>query len=339
MHDEKRRRAHLDGSSWLSLSPASPAAGCASSGAPAKTAGTESKRAASRAARRRQRRQASASAGAEQLIPKEKKRAISDDARADFEKAMERYQAARKGGMLRSASARASRARSSKSRTTARRWSRRASIRAPCCRSAGTKTTRSASGRGCPSTARPSPTSATWPGATATPARAESLFNRAVEVDPLHTIEARNNLAQISARQGPPRLVGRREEGLRRPGRQPPAHRAGARQQQPAGVLDAGVHLLRHEHAGDGQAGRQPGHQEGATRSRPASSTRRRPRRPAATRAARRARREARRPTPPRTTTAKLAKEVNVRRGRHRLHGRHEEEPGRWSTTPWAWSS
>src|SRR5262245_9628649 len=34
-------------------------------------------------------------AGAEQLIPKEKKRAITADQRADFEKAMKRYQEAR----------------------------------------------------------------------------------------------------------------------------------------------------------------------------------------------------------------------------------------------------
>ena len=42
-------------------------------------------------------------AGAEQIIPKEKKRAISADQRADFEKAMKRYQEAKKGdGMSRS---------------------------------------------------------------------------------------------------------------------------------------------------------------------------------------------------------------------------------------------
>src|SRR5262245_18296631 len=35
-------------------------------------------------------------AGAEQIIPKEKKRAISADQRADFDKAMQRYQAAKK---------------------------------------------------------------------------------------------------------------------------------------------------------------------------------------------------------------------------------------------------
>ena len=65
------------------------------------------------------------------------------------------------------------------------------------------------------------------------------------------------------ARQGAPRELVGREEAVRRPGGQPPAHRAGARQQQPAGVRDAGVHLLRDEHARDGEAGRQPGHQEG----------------------------------------------------------------------------
>src|SRR3954454_24385742 len=42
-------------------------------------------------------------AGADQIIPKEKKRAISADQRADFEKAMKRYQEAKKGdGMSRS---------------------------------------------------------------------------------------------------------------------------------------------------------------------------------------------------------------------------------------------
>ena len=45
-------------------------------------------------------RQTISKAGAEQIIPKEKKRAISADARADFEKAMKRYQAAKKVGGL-----------------------------------------------------------------------------------------------------------------------------------------------------------------------------------------------------------------------------------------------
>src|SRR6185312_3562649 len=39
-------------------------------------------------------------AGAADLIPKEKKRAISEDARADFDKAMSRYQSAKKSGGL-----------------------------------------------------------------------------------------------------------------------------------------------------------------------------------------------------------------------------------------------
>ena len=85
----------------------------------------------------------------------------------------------------------------------------------------------------------------------------------AIDDDPLHSVEARNNLAQILRDKARQAVEQRREEELRRPGGQQPAHRARARQQQPAGVLDAGVHLLRHEHAGDGQAGRQPGHQEG----------------------------------------------------------------------------
>ena len=44
---------------------------------------------------------------------------------------------------------------------------------------------------------RDRPTSATSPGRTASPGRAEQLFTRAIEADPLHTVEARNNLAQI----------------------------------------------------------------------------------------------------------------------------------------------
>ena len=78
------------------------AVGCGSSPAPkAKTAGNaedeetgtmggEADRAATRSARPAPR----------ELIPKEKKRAITEDQRADFEKAMQRYASAKKSGGL-----------------------------------------------------------------------------------------------------------------------------------------------------------------------------------------------------------------------------------------------
>jgi hypothetical protein len=87
------------------------------------------------------------------------------------------------------------------------------------------------------------------------PGRAESQFQKAISDDPLHSVEARNNIAQI-LRDKARKASSSEEKRIRRRRREQPAYGAGARQQQPAGVLHAGVHLLRHEHAGDGQAGR-----------------------------------------------------------------------------------
>ena len=158
------------------------------------------------------------------------------------------------------------------------------------------------------------PTSATSPGSTATRRGPSRCSPAPSQVDPLHTVEARNNLAQILRDKARQRLERRREEAVRRPGGQQPAHRAGARQQQPAGVLDAGVHLLRHEHAGDGQAGRQPGHQEGGRdRDRQVRGGEGRGgRRGQGRQGARRARRR-RRKAGDDDEGGKLAKEVNVR--------------------------
>ena len=169
-------------------------AGCASSGAPkAKRAGTESEDGLTEGSPTEH--GTISKAGADQLIPKEKKRAISEDARADFDKAMQKYAAARKTASP-GRSARAFRTRSSASPTTTRASWRPASIRAPCWPSAGAKTTRRGFGRGS-STAPPSATSVTWPGSTETWRRAEQLFTKAISDDPLHTVEARNNLARI----------------------------------------------------------------------------------------------------------------------------------------------
>ena len=109
------------------------------------------------------------------------------------------------------------------------------------------------------------------------PHEAESLFNKAIEVDPLHTVEARNNLAQILRDKARRASEPDEKKQYVQPGRQQPAHRARDRQQQPAGVLDAGVHLLRHEHARRWPSWSATRPSRRPTRSRPASSTRRRP--------------------------------------------------------------
>ena len=86
--------------------------------------------------------------GAEQIIPKEKKRNISADARADFEKAMKRYQDAKKGdGLSRSECSQRRRRVQARRRRQPRRWSRRASTRARCSTNAAARTRRRASGR------------------------------------------------------------------------------------------------------------------------------------------------------------------------------------------------
>ena len=203
-------------------------------------------------------------AGADQLIPKEKKR---DDHRRPARRLREGDEALPGGPRAtapsRAPSARASPTRSSASPTTTPACSRRASTRAPVLYECGRDDEAARIWERPASTARRSPTSATSPGRTTSTGRAESLFKQR---DRRRSAAQRRGAQQPRAdpaRQGAQGVEQRREEELRRPGGQQPAHGAGARQQQPAGVLHAGVHLLRHEHAGDGQAGRQPGHQEG----------------------------------------------------------------------------
>jgi tetratricopeptide (TPR) repeat protein len=135
-------------------------------------------------------------AGAEQLIPKEKKRAISADQRADFDKATERYEAAKKSGGI-SGSECASVSDAFKQVADA---------------SPGLPEARFNQGAVLAECGRQEDAARIWQGLNYGPAianlgymawkrgeptEAESLFNKAIETDPLHSVEARNNLAQI----------------------------------------------------------------------------------------------------------------------------------------------
>jgi tetratricopeptide (TPR) repeat protein len=135
-------------------------------------------------------------AGAAQLIPKEKKRAISADQRADFEKAMQRYEAAKKsGGVSGSECSSVSDA-----------------FKEVADSSPGLPEARFNQGAVLAECGRQEDAARIWQGLKYGPAianlgylawkrgeamEAESLFNRAIETDPLHSVEARNNLAQI----------------------------------------------------------------------------------------------------------------------------------------------
>src|SRR5450432_2268691 len=134
---------------------------------------------------------------AAEIIPKEQKRQISADARADFEKANARYQDAKKSGGSLSviechtvASAFKSAADENPSLLEAR--FNQGAVLAEC--------------------GNEDDAVKIWEGMKYGPAianlgyiawkngetgKAESLFSKAIEVDPLHTVEARNNLAQI----------------------------------------------------------------------------------------------------------------------------------------------
>src|SRR5436190_3316441 len=133
---------------------------------------------------------------AEQIIPKEKKRNISADARADFEKAMQRYQAAKKGDGLSS----------SECSSVADAFKRVADD------NAGLVEARFNQGAVLYECGRADEAARIWEGLKYGPAmtnlgyiawknnepgRAESLFNQAIKDDPLHSVEARNNVAQI----------------------------------------------------------------------------------------------------------------------------------------------
>jgi tetratricopeptide (TPR) repeat protein len=133
--------------------------------------------------------------GAADLIPKEKKRAISEDARADFDKAMQRYEAAKKSGSLASDCDSLSSA-----------------FKKVADENPGLVEARFNQGAVLAECGRQEDAARIWQGMKYGPAianlgyqawkrgdtaEAESLFNRAIEVDPLHTVEARNNLAQM----------------------------------------------------------------------------------------------------------------------------------------------
>ena len=160
-------------------------------------------------------------------------------------------------------SAAASRRPSSRSPTATPASPRRDSIRAPCWPSAASKTRRSGIWKGQTSYG-PAIANRRLPGLEAgRAARGRVAFQPGDQGRPSAHGRGAQQPGADPARQGPPRFERRREEAVRRAGGQQPAHRAGARQQQPAGVLDAGVHLLRHEHVGDGEAGREPGRRQG----------------------------------------------------------------------------
>src|SRR6266498_2117176 len=133
---------------------------------------------------------------AEQIIPNEKKRNISADARADFEKAMKRYQDARKeDGLSRSECSSVSDA------------FKRVADDNP-----GLVEARYNQGAVLYECGRDDEAARIWDGLKYGPAitnlgyiawknnepgRAESLFKKAIDEDPLHSVEARNNMAQI----------------------------------------------------------------------------------------------------------------------------------------------
>jgi Tfp pilus assembly protein PilF len=136
--------------------------------------------------------------GAAAIIPKEEKRQISADARADFQKAAERYAAAKKsGGTLSTlechsvASAFKDAADENPALTEAR--FNQGAVLAEC----GNEDDAVKIWEGLP---KYGPAVANlgyiaWKNGDL--AKAEGLFSKAIEVDPLHTVEARNNRAQI----------------------------------------------------------------------------------------------------------------------------------------------
>lgn len=134
-------------------------------------------------------------AGAADLIPKAKKRNISADARADFEKAMQRYASAKKGGIS-----------GSECRSLSDAFKQVADD------NPGLVEARFNQGAVLAECGREDDAVRIWEGLKYGPAisnlgyiawknndfsRAESKFAQAISDDPLHTVEARNNLAQI----------------------------------------------------------------------------------------------------------------------------------------------
>jgi Flp pilus assembly protein TadD len=135
-------------------------------------------------------------AGAQELIPKAKKRNISEDARADFDKAMQRYAGAKKSGGI-----------SGSECSSVSDAFKRVADDNP-----GLLEARFNQGAVLAECGREEDAARIWRGLKYGPAisnlgymawkrndtsEAESLFARAIADDPLHTVEARNNLAQI----------------------------------------------------------------------------------------------------------------------------------------------
>src|SRR5262245_60862152 len=133
---------------------------------------------------------------AEQIIPKEKKRNISADARADFEKATKRYEAAKKGDGI-----------SGSECSSVSDAFKRVADDNP-----GLPEARYNQGAVLYECGRTDEAARVWEGLKYGPAitnigyiawknnepgRAESQFQRAINDDPLHSVEARNNMAQI----------------------------------------------------------------------------------------------------------------------------------------------
>jgi tetratricopeptide (TPR) repeat protein len=139
--------------------------------------------------------------GGEQLIPKEKKREISADQRAEFDKAMNRYRSAKKSGGLAggecSSVANAFKSAAEGTPVLLEALFNQAAVLQECGRE--DEAVRIWQGM-TDGSSKYGPALANlgyiaWKNGE--PGRAETLFNRAIEADPLHTVEARNNLAQI----------------------------------------------------------------------------------------------------------------------------------------------
>jgi tetratricopeptide (TPR) repeat protein len=139
--------------------------------------------------------------GAEQIIPKEHKRQITADQKADFEKAMARYQSAKKSGGLTGGEctsvANAFKSAADNSPTLLEARFNQGAVLQECGQEADAIRIWEGMTEG-KTKYGPAITNLgyiAWK--RNEPGRAEALFARAIEADPLHTVEARNNLAQI----------------------------------------------------------------------------------------------------------------------------------------------
>ena len=138
---------------------------------------------------------------AEQIIPKEKKRNISADARADFEKAAKRYEAAKKGDGISGGEC----------------SSVAGAFKSVADDNPGLPEARYNQGAVLYECGRTDEAARVWEGLKYGPAitnlgyiawknnepgRAESLFQRAINDDPLHSVEARNNMRWLCLQSG-----------------------------------------------------------------------------------------------------------------------------------------